>query len=203
MGLHHNRRRGRQRIPQHPCECSGERRGKRPLDVPVPGLAVRRPQQHRRPRSTGECPRAFRIAHGNHEPRACRGAGQHAGRDRHERRAVAPASRLRLDEHLHRHSRDVAECAGEEARFPVGRRGEDDGRGREADVDRKETAVVSGLGVADTIQANLEHRPSGIRDSGYGKRDIGGECPAVGQRHSLRCQPTFSDTHRYGCIPSP
>src|SRR2546428_5920791 len=73
---------------------------------------------------SGEALRPLRVSNDDDQPSAGGRTVQFGMCDRSERRRIAPVTTLGLDEHFHRHARDVAQRLGKESRFPVGRRGE-------------------------------------------------------------------------------
>ena len=131
--------------------------------------------------------RALRIA--DHDDQASGGGRtvQIRIRDGSERCRIAPATTLGLDEHFHRHARDVAQRFGEESRFPIGRGGENHRCRFRAYVEGKETRVVTRLGVTGTIEPDLENLPTGKGEAGSGKGNTRLENPTIRKRHALRC----------------
>src|SRR6266566_1285339 len=121
---------------------------------------------------SSEALRPLRVSNYDDQPSGGGRTSQVGCRDGSERRRIAPATALRLDEHFHRHARDVAQRLGEESRLPIGRRGENHRSRFSAYLEGKETRVVTRLGVTGTIEPDLKNGPSGMRDARCGKREV-------------------------------
>ncbi len=136
---------------------------------------------------SSEALRPLRVADHDDQPSGGSRPVQIGSRDGSERRGIAPATTLGLDEHFHRHARDVTQRLGEESRFPI-RRGRENHRGRfRAYVERKETRVITRLGVTGTIEPDFENLPTGKGEAGSGKGNTRLENSTIRKRYALRC----------------
>src|SRR6266566_977919 len=136
---------------------------------------------------SGEALRPLRVSNDDDQPSAGGRTVQIGMCDRSERRRIAPVTTLGLDEHFHRHARDVAQRLGKESRLPIGRRGENHRCRFSAYLEGKETRVVTRLGVTGTIEPDLENLPTGKGEAGSGKGSTRLENSTIRKRHALRC----------------
>jgi len=83
----------------------------------------------------------------------------------------------------------------QEARFPGGRGGQQD-RGRlRTHLDNELPGVVARLGIGDAVEAHRKRRPAGMRDAGYGCRELRRDHSTVGKADDVREEIAAGGAH--------